>query len=74
MKKSAVSLTLLSLMLIQICACTQTKTTTDTMADDNSDSSSISDTTEAAYIYPECDYNGEDFTILNGSNTWGIYS
>ena len=30
-------------------------------------------TTEPAYDYPTLDCGGEEFSILNGSTTWGFY-
>jgi hypothetical protein len=72
MKKRITATTLFLLIIAQAVSCGGMGSPSDTTSMHTADISEV--TTEAAYVYPELDLGGGDFTILNGSNTWSIYN
>lgn len=72
--KRSISVLLLAAMLASMAACGDTVPDSDdtTLSSDSSDTGSAD--TESAYSYPELDFGGDDFNILNCEQLWEMYT
>ena len=60
------------LAILLLTGCGGAADSPDTDVSDSSDTSA--ETTEFAYQFPEVDWGGDNFTVLNATTTWGFYT
>ncbi|MCI8388013.1 MAG: extracellular solute-binding protein [Clostridiales bacterium] len=73
--KKLISIALLMALLLTQTACGDTGKPVDTDNNDtvSGDDSSSAPETKPEYVFPELDCDGDTFTVLNASTTWGFY-